>query len=61
MQACITDTQSSTIKFKNPNKEWKAPHMLQNNEDQGAGESDSDDEADDSWLEAAEEARKEHE
>ncbi len=61
VQACITDTQSSTIKFKNPNKEWRAPHLLQDSKDQGVGETDSDGEADDRWLEAAEEARKQHE
>ncbi|CAL8460640.1 g170 [Coccomyxa elongata] len=61
VQACITDTQSSTIKFKNPNKEWRAPHLLQDSKGQGVGETDSDGEADDRWLEAAEEARKQHE
>ncbi|EIE25402.1 hypothetical protein COCSUDRAFT_32637 [Coccomyxa subellipsoidea C-169] len=58
-KSCITDTHSSTIKFKNPNRDWQPPHMLQPSKDQDALESGDDNEADDRWLEAAEDARRE--
>lgn len=59
-KSCVTSVADSNIQFNNPNQDWKAFNLPKRRGDQPDAEGfDSNDEADDHWLEAAEAARRE--